>query len=154
MQSERKDIPTYVRQAIEFYERSASRYRRAFIGVKTLQLFITAFLTIVTLFQKGFIHDNQSLLTGISGASLLALEGIQQTLQLQPLWVKYRGTYNILRREQMLYENDAGPYKGNLAEGETSLRLFTERADSIIGAENSDWMNLQEDAMSNRARRP
>jgi hypothetical protein len=143
-----KPFPEYVNQAIAFYERNARRNRIAFLLIKALQLVITASLTIVALIQKGFVHDNQALIVGIISASLLLLEGMQQTLQLQPLWVKYRATCNNLRREQMLYENNAGPYAAQFTEDDTALKLFAERAGSIIGSENSEWQALQEKALS------
>ncbi len=107
MPTSSKPIPEYVTQAVEFYERGAYRNRIGYLLIKSLQLFISAFLTIVSLIDSSFVHKYQALIIGIMGASLLCLEGIQQTLQLQPLWVKYRATYNVLRREQMLYENGA-----------------------------------------------
>jgi hypothetical protein len=115
---------------------------------------VTLSVTIVSLIPNDFLHRNQSFIVGLLGAFLLTLEGIQQTLQLQPLWVKYRATSNILQRELMLYQSNAGPYAGAVTDLASLARLFAERAEAIIAAENSDWASLQERTMADQSKRP
>lgn len=142
-----KPIPDYVKQSLMFYDKGAMRNHFGFLFIKFCQLTISASLPIVALIHHPGITQHQALITGAFGAALLVLEGIQQTLQLQPRWIKYRATHNMLKRELNLYENDAGPYGRKLEEGQTMPRLFTERADAILASENSDWMALQEKSM-------
>lgn len=143
-----KLIPDYVKQSMTFYDKHAKWNRYGFLFIKACQLFISASLPVVALIHRQSITQHQGLITGALGAALLVLEGIQQTLQLQANWIKYRATHNMLRRELNLYENDAGPYGARLENGQTAYRLFTERTDAILASENSEWMALQEKSMA------
>jgi hypothetical protein len=148
-----KFIPDYVTAAIHFYDKNAKRNRWAYLVIKAIQLVMTSCVTVVSLIPNPHIRGNQSLIVGCLGAFLLSLEGIQQTLQLQPLWVKYRATLNVLQRELMLYQSDAGPYAEPIADGRTASRLFAERAEAVIASENTDWTSLQEKVMAGQIKR-
>jgi hypothetical protein len=150
--TDHKLVPDYVRDEMRFYQRGAKRNRWAYICLKVAQLLITSFLTVVTLVPNKIIQSNQSLIVGVFGAILLAIEGIQQAFQLQPLWVKYRATANALKRELMLYQCSAGPYAASQPDEASLSRLFAERAEAIIASENADWTSLQEKVMASHSK--
>jgi hypothetical protein len=145
-------IPEYVASTTQFYEKRARRYRRAYLFMKATQLLVTLSITIVSLSTNGYFRSNLSFIVGFLGALLLALEGIQQTLQLQPLWVKYRATANVLQREVLLYQSGAGPYASQNAHPALMSRLFAERAEAVIASENADWTSLQEKIMADQSK--
>jgi hypothetical protein len=103
---------------------------------------------VIALIHNPAVAVHQAFITGAMGATLLVLEGIQQTMQFQARWTKFRATHNMLQRERNLYESEAGPYRGKFEGEQTPLKLFAERSDSILASENSDWMALQERSMS------
>jgi hypothetical protein len=74
------------------------------------------------------------------GASIAIAEGLQQLGQFQQNWHRYRAAREALQREQFLYEMSAGPY----ATTSDKLRLFVERADSVMGGEASKWLTWAE----------
>jgi Protein of unknown function (DUF4231) len=150
--SQDSPIPEYIVSTTQYYKKSARRYRDAYFIVKALQLSVTLSVTVVSFIPGVNIRNHSQLIVGVLGATLLALEGIQQTLQLQPLWVKYRATANVLQRELLLYRGGAGPYASQNIDTTSASRLFVERAEAVIASENSDWTSLQEKVMAEQSK--
>jgi hypothetical protein len=135
-----EQIPGFIESITHWYDRAANRYRLAYLWVKIFQLLVTASIPIVSLAMKTEVGGREGLITGTLAAVLLVAEGIQQTLQLQPRWTKYRSTHSALRREMLLFQGAAGPY----AQAPSPVKLFTERVDQIVSDENAAWIRDQD----------
>jgi Protein of unknown function (DUF4231) len=82
------------------------------------------------------------------GALISIAEGLQQLGQFQQNWFRYRTAREALKREQFLYQEDAGPY----STGPEKLKLFVERADSIMADEAAKWVVLTDRVKNSQAR--
>jgi hypothetical protein len=65
--------------------------------------------------------------------------------QYGPLWVKYRGTAESLKRERWLLLSHAGDYKG--LGDDDALRLLAERVEVLLEVEHRDWTEEQKQAL-------
>jgi hypothetical protein len=82
--------------------------------------------------------------TGIVGALVVVLEGIQQLNQYHDRWIAYRSTAEALKHEKFLHAGSAGPYAGT----QNPDQLLAERVESLISQEHAKWVTLQEQKAS------
>ncbi len=79
-------------------------------------------------------------LTGILGALVVLLEGIQQLNQYHDRWLGYRSTAEALKHEKYLHAAFAGPYAG----AQHPDQLLAERVESLISQEHAKWVSVEE----------
>jgi hypothetical protein len=130
-------LPKYVLEQSEWYARKARSNSRIFFWIRGYQVVVASLIPLVSLFGE---WSAQRYVSAALGASIAIVEGLQQLGQFQQNWHRYRAAREALQREQFLFEMSAGPY------GTTSdkLRLFVERADSVMGGEASKWLTWAE----------
>jgi len=106
--------------------------------MKVAQILFAAAIPIVSVFSHA---DAQRYASAILGAAVGAIEAILQLGQYQQNWLLYRATREALRREELLYTQNAGPYT---QAGDDASRIFVERADAIMSGENTKWIASQQ----------
>lgn len=75
-----------------------------------------------------------SVLTALLGALVVLAEGWRQIARYDEAWAAYRVASKRMKREQRLYVNGAGEYRGFSAEDEAFLR-FVEAVEVIVAEE-------------------
>ena len=123
--------------AIRWYAGKARSNRGRFFWIRGYQILVASVIPLVSLFGA---WSAQRYVSAALGASIAIAEGLQQLGQFQQNWHRYRAAREALQREQFLYEMSAGPY----ATTSDKLRLFVERADSVMGGEASKWLTWAE----------
>jgi hypothetical protein len=126
-------VPKYVVDQSEWYAKEARSNKNAFFTIRAFQICVASLIPIVSL---AGVWDAQRYVSAALGASIAIIEGLQQLGQYQENWHRYRAAREALKREQFLYEMSAGPYSTT----NDKLRLFVERADSVMGGEASKWL--------------
>ena len=122
---------------IRWYAGKARSNRGRFFWISGYQIVVASVIPLVSLFGA---WSAQRYVSAALGASIAIAEGLQQLGQFQQNWHRYRAAREALQREQFLYEMSAGPY----ATTSDKLRLFVERADSVMGGEASKWLTWAE----------
>jgi Protein of unknown function (DUF4231) len=130
-------VPQYIVDQSEWYAKEARSNKNAFLGTRAFQICVASLIPIVSL---AGVWDAQRYVSAALGASIAIVEGLQQLGQYQQNWHRYRTAREALKREQFLYEMSAGPYSTT----NDKLRLFVERADSVVGGEASKWLTWAE----------
>jgi hypothetical protein len=82
--------------------------------------------------------DSSAVLTASLAAAIVAAEGIQQLLKLQPVWLDYRCTANTLRRIAMSYMVREKPHH----DPETRRKTLAEATQTL--SEASNWESVWE----------
>jgi hypothetical protein len=138
------DVIKYAEEMLVWYDKAANRNRLWFYFLKSVQLVLAAAIPVFSLLPQ--IRGIQPVLSGISGATLIILEGFQQTFQFQQQWTQYRATWSTLKAEEYLFRAQAGPYKG-VSGAEAS---FAERVADLVSNENKAWQLQARDPGSAR----
>jgi hypothetical protein len=127
-------VPPPIAANAEWYDRHARRNHAAYFGFKISQMAIAATIPVVAVFI-----DTVALkpVTALLGAAVGIIEGVLQVGQFHENWLRYRATREALRREELLFVQEAGPYA---EAGGRAARLFAERADGIMSGENAKWL--------------
>lgn len=81
-----------------------------------------------------------AIITGVLGALIALIEGIQQLNQYQQNWIAYRSTCEALKHEKFLFLANAGPY----AAAEKPKTLLAERVESQVSQEHARWAATQQ----------
>jgi hypothetical protein len=76
--------------------------------------------------------------SALAGGLIALLEAVQHLQQYATLWVNYRNTAALLKREKFLFLSAAGPYVGLV--GPDCLRLLSERTEELLTAELGTWV--------------
>lgn len=144
MQTPDDSVIQYAEEMLVWYDKAATRNRLCFYFIKCVQLVLAGAIPVFSLLPQ--IRGVQPILSGVAGAVLIILEGIQQTFQFQQQWVQYRATWSTLKSEEYLFRAQAGPYKGT-AEAAAS---FAERIADLVSNENKAWQVQARDASGSR----
>lgn len=123
----------YAEEMLVWYDKAANRNRWSFYLLKCVQLVLAAAIPVFSLIPQ--LRGVQPVLSGLAGASLLILEGFQQTFQFQQQWIQYRASWSTLKSEEYLFRAQAGPYKAISG----TEALFAERIADLVSNENKTW---------------
>jgi hypothetical protein len=130
-------VPQYINDQSQWYGKESRVNKRIFLSIRAFEVVVASLIPIISLAGT---WSAQRYVSAALGASIAILEGLLQLGQYQQNWHRYRTAREALKREQFLYEMSAGPY----ATSNDKLRLFVERADSVIGGEASKWITWAE----------
>ena len=117
-------------------------------AVKTAQIVMAAAIP-----ASAALVPDEKLIKYISaalGALIGIIEGVLQLGHYHENWVSYRATREALKREDLLFQGNAGPY----ATSEGPERLFIERSDVIMSGESANWLNSQKADIKPESQQP
>ena len=128
---------------IAWYSKESGRAKRMFKWLKTATLGISVSIPIVAGLVAYFplvSGVKTSIVTGILGATIALLEGVQQLNQYHQNWISYRSTAEALKHEKFLFLGHAGSY----AASPNREALLADRVESLVSQEHSKWTSTQE----------
>jgi uncharacterized protein DUF4231 len=123
---------------IGWYDKRSGYSQRMYKGLKLGTLGAAALIPVLASLSV------KSWITGVAGALVVVLEGIQQLNQYHDRWIAYRATAEALKHEKFLHAATAGPYAG----AQNPDQLLAERVESLISQEHAKWVTLQEQKAS------
>lgn len=138
------DDPTWARleEQIAWYDNKSGHNQRTFKQLKVVQLASAATIPVLA------GTSVTPWVTGLLGALIVALEGIQQLNQYQQNWVTYRSTCESLRHEKYLYLANAGPY----TDPAQAHALLADRIEGLISQEHARWASATSRAEQSKAK--
>lgn len=137
-----KTLQTIEEQS-SWYASRSRQSRRTYIWLKGIQIVFAAAIPVIAVAVTG---DIQRWITAALGALIGIIEGFLQLGQYQQNWLLYRATRAALRREEFLHAACAGPYVGV----PDPDRAYIERCDAVISGEHSNWLQTQQQAVSQK----
>jgi len=79
-----------------------------------------------------------AIITALLGATVVIAKGVDQLWKFDENWSGYRKASESIKREERLFRNSAGPYRGGGNEASAYI-LFVERVEEIIAAEQQTF---------------
>jgi len=128
---------------IKWYGKQSGHSKRMFKWLKAATLAISVSIPVVSglvLLFPDLGGSRASVLTGVFGATIALLEGLQQLNQYHQNWISYRSTAEALKHEKFLYIGRAGPY----ATARNPEALLTETVESLVSQEHAKWSSVQQ----------
>ena len=124
---------------IKWYDTESARSKRMFKRLKTATPAISVSIPLNAAFATRY-PAIMGVITGVMGASIALLEGLQQLNQYHQNWITFRSTAEALKHEKFLFLSMAGPY----AAANNSTAVLAERVESLVSQENAKWTAAQE----------
>lgn len=119
---------------IRWYDTKSISAQRWYKRTKIAELVLAA---LVPLFA--FLNP---ILTAVSGAGIVLLEGLGQLNQWAQTWITYRSTCEALRHEKYSFLGKSGVYAD--VNDEAATKLLVERVEALISTEHAKWISQQE----------
>ena len=129
--------PTIVRleDQIDWYDRKSGHNQQMFKWLKTATIVAAVAIPLCAGLGAQF-----AIISGVLGAFIALVEGIQQLNQYQQNWITYRSTCEALKHEKYLFLANAGPYGA----AENPKSLLAERVESLVSQEHAKWAATQQ----------
>lgn len=131
---------------LRYYEAAATRQKRRHIWTQSIVIaFGTAVPVIVNLPESAFGTDLTSFAKAVAtllSLTVAILTGLANFRKFDDLWLSYRMTEELLKREKYLYLTRSGDY----SEAETAFPLFVERVEQLISVEHSKFQTFIKEA--------
>ena len=120
---------------IGWYDRKSRYNQQMFKWLKTATIVAAVAIQLCAGLGERFAN-----ISGVLGALIALIEGIQQLNQYQQNWITYRSTCEALKHEKYLFLANAGPY----AAAENPKALLAERVESLVSQEHAKWAATQQ----------
>lgn len=118
---------------IKWFSKKANRHKVAHYSTSKIAMVLSTSITVVAIPEI----QNKDLILGLLGAIVTILTGIGSFTKFQEMWLSYRNSAELLKREKILYESNSAPYK----EVNDKYGLLVERVEAILGKERVSWIN-------------
>jgi hypothetical protein len=131
---------------LQWYDGKSAHNKRMFQRLKAATLVLSVLIPVSVAFVAYYpvIAGVQiGIITGVFGASIALLEGLQQLNQYHQNWISYRATAEALKHEKYLYLSQAGPYLPS-SNSKDPIALLAERVESLVSQENVKWVLTQQ----------
>ena len=126
-----------------YYSARAARYQDTYKHIKMGLIGLSASIPLLAFLPPQNVGP---WIVAAAGIVIAVLEAMLLLNQYGPLWVKYRGTAESLKRERWLLLARAGEYAG-LAD-DSALRLLAERVEALLDVEHREWIDEQKQALA------
>ena len=126
-----------------YYSTRAARYQDTYKHIKMGLIGLSASIPLLAFLPP---QNAGPWIVAAAGIVIAVLEAMLLLNQYGPLWVKYRGTAESLKRERWLLLARAGEYAG-LAD-DAALRRLAERVEAVLDVEHREWIDEQKQALA------
>ena len=122
---------------IKWYSSKSRLNQQRYKRIKTLIIIISVSIPFLT----GMIGEDPvaafwlKIFIGLGGVFIAAGEGILSLQKYQDNWLEYRNAAETLKREKLLFQTQAGPYRD-----EATLQNLVERVENFTQSENKNWL--------------
>ena len=129
---------------IDFFNTKSQRHRRTYEFSRGFSLILAALITV-----SPAISILPPWVVPISGALIVATEGLLNLLNTHELWLSCRKTCEDLKRHKYLYLAEAGAYGAS----NNPRALLAECVEEVLSAENTSWYQHQLESRTKEASR-
>lgn len=127
-------IETRLKGQMDYYSKKSAKSRKEYYWMSTILIVINAIIPVLSI---GI--ESAGMLKYVIAAFSAAATIISSVLLLRKpkdIWVKYRSTYEKLKKEKILFETSSGKYKNGTEEE------FILTCEEIMESEHKDWEDL------------
>ncbi|RKR05592.1 uncharacterized protein DUF4231 [Flavobacterium sp. 90] len=130
------EIENYIIQRVDdqirYYSIASSRNRLLYLTIMTFQIFLGAYLPILT---RVSLSLNIDLQISLIGAFIIILTGLQGIGNFKEKWVLYRKTAEKIKQEKFKFLTIPDKYK------EEEFFNFVRKIEEIFASENNEWID-------------
>ena len=134
-----KYIAERVIDQYNWYNQKSGGYKKWYYRCRIIVIASGALIPLLVGYASG-AWDWLKYVAGALGAVVAITEGIQSLKKYRENWSAYRATAEMLKREQLLFENNAGD--DYAAGDEAAFKRFVLKIEKITAAENNEWNAL------------
>lgn len=120
-----------------FSQKAASNKKKYYIA-SMIKLGVSLLITVVSAFESG--NSPVALIVAALSAFIAFTEGVLLLCKYNENWVIYRITSENIKREEALFEAQAGEYYG--LDESCAFNLFVQNIESIIQCSNKQWESI------------
>jgi len=130
------DKETYLKERLDdqiaWYDKKSQSSQTWFKSLRVTEIICAAFIPFISGMSDSTPHGQ--FIIGMLGVIIAVSAGLSSLNKYQENWLTYRTTCETLRHEKFLFLAGCAPY-----DGDSSLKKFVERVESLISKENSQW---------------
>lgn len=116
---------------LKWYSAKSAANKNMYLRLQSFSLIAASSIPLIAL---SFDSDEARYAVAMIGALTAIVSGLLSLFQYRDLWVDYRSTAEVLKREKYLFLAKAAPYNDPQA-----FPLFVNNVESIIVSENNQW---------------
>jgi hypothetical protein len=141
------NVDEYLTQRVEdqvrYFESAGNREKKKFHRIQTAIIVLGVLVPVVVNLPESLIPGENSIkmLTTIFSVSLAVLTGISNLRKHGDLWLRYRGTEEMLKRERFLFLTQSGDYAD-----EKAFHTFVTRVESVLTDDYKGFQGVIEEA--------
>lgn len=117
----------------KYHSKQAKKYKQRYYGLNATILIVSAAIPIITLCMDSFPFAIR-IVTAILSSLITILTGLLSLFKYQELWVTYRTTSELLKKNEFLYETKTFPYNQ-----ENAFELLVLNCEEVIGNITQTW---------------
>lgn len=135
-------IEQRVQGQLDYYRSAATRAKMLHLWTQSSIIILGLLVPVIANLDEGLLGGPDSKTVVITAVSLLlaALTGITNFRKFGDLWLAYRSTEELIKRELFLFETGSNPY----AEEDSAFGNFVESIESVISVEHERFRSLVE----------
>lgn len=134
-ESEYNHVEKRIEEQIGYYSEQSKKNKNRFYFYSTAIIILSALIPVLN--SINIFEDQLRILISFSGAAISIFGSILSLRKHQELWIKYRNTTELLKRELSLYYSKVSIY-----ESDDSAKTLCLVCENILASENSYWLDL------------
>lgn len=127
-----------VREQQSFFSQKAANNKKKYYIISMVKLGISLLIAVISAFKSG--DSPSALIVAVLSAVVAFTEGVLLLCKYNENWVIYRITSENIKREEFLFEAQAGEYYG--LDEDSAFNLFVQNIESIIQCSNKQWESV------------
>lgn len=135
-------IKSRVEDQLGFYERAANRNKNIHLRMQTTIIVFGLLVPVVANLQMDYPSgaDIKTITITVLSLALACLTGLANFRKYGDLWLAFRTTEELLKKELFLFRTQSGPYKDNA----TAFSRFVQAIEATISVEHERFRSLIE----------
>lgn len=133
-------IQERVQDQLTYYRKAANRTKQAHIWIQSSIILLGILVPVLANLDVNLIGVSKTAVITVVSLLLAALTGISNFRKYGDLWLAYRTTEELLKKELFLFQTGAGPY----TEKDSAFSEFVQNIESTISIEHERFRSLIE----------
>lgn len=133
-------IQERVQDQLTYYRKAANRTKQAHIWIQSSIILLGILVPVLANLDVNLIGVSKTAVITVVSLLLAALTGISNFRKYGDLWLAYRTTEELLKKELFLFQTGAAPY----TEKDSAFSEFVQNIESTISIEHERFRSLIE----------
>ena len=131
-------IEERVNPALKYYDKTAGKFKERFLVMRAATVIGGALVPVLVNINLPYLN----LVTTAISLTVVLLVSLESVYHYREQWTNYRSAEQNLRNEYFLFTTKGGTYEGYEGHERAAYKLFVDRVEEIIEAENSSTLKV------------